>query len=477
MSTASSLIKWSKYIPFEPSPKQLAFLMLPQREALYGGGLGGGKSFALLMAALQYVDVPGYSGIILRKNITDLEQPKALLNLAHSWLDEWYPEVKFIPKDRAFLFPSGATLRFGFIGEVRTQDRYQGAEYHFVAFDELTQHIKADYEWMNTRIRRGACDKHPDFVKGCKPCEVSRLSAKIPLRLRGATNPGGIGHLWVKNRFSIQKNEAGHFVGMNPKRPFIQAFVADNPYLGQQEYVDALQDIDPVTRAVYLEGNWEVNEMGRFKQDWAQYYRVRGDYYLLNEPILLKDCFIFSTVDPAASLKTGVAGISYKKDREASWSVISTWAITPNSDLIWLDIDRFQKEAPDIIKHMKRAYTKWKPAYFAIEQNGPGLPVCQLAERAGLPTKRITTIRDKVSNAGAAQNRMEAGKVWLPEEAFWRKDLEDELFNWTGQEHEMDDQIDTLSNAAHETASRFASHEMSELGIGMYTADAGPFWV
>jgi predicted phage terminase large subunit-like protein len=475
--SASSLLKWTKYIPVEPFAKQLAFLMLPHKEALYGGAVGGAKSITLLMGALQYVDIPGYSALILRKNLSDLRQPSALLKVAHDWLDGWAPEVKFIAQDHLFVFPSGATVGFGYIGELRTQDRYQGAEYHYIGFDELTQHIKGDYEWMLTRLRKRRCNIHPNYTPGCKFCEVSKLSSVVPLKLRGATNPGNVGHQWVKERFGIKKQEDGSFAGTNTDRPFIQAFVTDNPYLGQDDYIQTLQTLDPITRAQLLRGDWDVNEMGRFKPEWARYYKRKGDYYLLNKPHLLKDMFVFCTVDPAASLKTGIAGVTYKKDREPSWSVISTWGMTKNADLVWLDLDRFQSESPEVITRMKTMFRKWKPTYFAIEQNGPGLPIVQMAERSGLTTKRITTITDKIANAAQAQNRMSAGKVWIPDEAHWKEALLNELFNWTGQEHETNDQIDTLSNAAHETADRFAHLDREELGVGVYTADEAPFWV
>ena len=48
--------------------KQRAFLQLDCREAFFGGAAAGGKSEALLMGALQYVDVPGYAALILRKD-------------------------------------------------------------------------------------------------------------------------------------------------------------------------------------------------------------------------------------------------------------------------------------------------------------------------------------------------------------------------------------------------------------------------
>ena len=59
----------TKYIPYEPTPKQRAFLLMNDvKEVLYGGSAGGGKSVAQLMAALQFVDIPGYSAILLERH-------------------------------------------------------------------------------------------------------------------------------------------------------------------------------------------------------------------------------------------------------------------------------------------------------------------------------------------------------------------------------------------------------------------------
>ena len=72
--------------------------MLRHLEAFYGGAAGGGKSIALLMAALQYVDVPGYAAIIFRRSYADLSLPGALMDRAHEWLGStdavWHEQIK-----------------------------------------------------------------------------------------------------------------------------------------------------------------------------------------------------------------------------------------------------------------------------------------------------------------------------------------------------------------------------------------------
>ena len=78
--------KLTKYIPHKPTVKQAAFLLLPHIEAFYGGEPGGGKSDALLMGALQYVDVPGYAAILFRRTFQDLALPGALMDRSKDWL-------------------------------------------------------------------------------------------------------------------------------------------------------------------------------------------------------------------------------------------------------------------------------------------------------------------------------------------------------------------------------------------------------
>ena len=101
----------------EPTPKQRAFLLMNNtKEILYGGAAGGGKSVAQLMAALQYVDIPGYSAILFRKTYADLSLPGALIDMSKQWLMPFVEskEVKWSEKEKQYVFPSGAILIFCF---------------------------------------------------------------------------------------------------------------------------------------------------------------------------------------------------------------------------------------------------------------------------------------------------------------------------------------------------------------------------
>jgi predicted phage terminase large subunit-like protein len=227
----------TKYIPHQPTPRQADFLLCEGREAFYGGAAGGGKSDALLMAALQFADVDQYAAIIFRRTHADLALDGALMDRAADWLSQ--TDAKWKGQDKRWEFPSGASLTFGYMEHESNKFRYKSAEFQFVGFDELTQFSETQYRFMFSRLRR-------------------RQGAAVPLRMRGASNPGDVGHDWVKDRFLTHSKD----------RVFIPARIADNPHLDQTEYVQSLAELDPVTRAQMLKGDWDAYEGGMFRREW-----------------------------------------------------------------------------------------------------------------------------------------------------------------------------------------------------------------
>lgn len=249
------------YSPHTPTPPQAAFLKLGDlgvRDALYGGAAGGGKSDALLMAALQYVDVPGYAAIILRKTFADLSLPGAIMDRAKTWLAG--TDARWNDRDSRFTFPSTATLSFGYLQHANDRYRYASAEFQFIAFDELTQFPKPDFTFLFSRLRRpsGVADDNP--------------LAKVPLRMRAASNPGGIGHEWVKDRYIIRKpdpDDPEDTAARARSRIFIGAKLHDNPHVDQKAYIQNLQELDPFLRQQMLDGDWDADEPGDWVYDRA----------------------------------------------------------------------------------------------------------------------------------------------------------------------------------------------------------------
>lgn len=289
--TRHSLEVTRPFSPHAPGPKQKAFLELDGLEAFYGGAAGGGKSDALLLAALQYVDVPGYSAVIFRKTKTDLALADSIKARADSW---WMgTRAKWDAELNGYRFPTGvgqpdATISFGYLQHEQDKYRYQGAAWQFCGVDEIGQWSESAYRYLFSRLRR---------LKGMP----------VPLRMRSAGNPGGVGHEWVKKRFVAHAwtSDGADYkeylrrrrAGAQPWPPYlvsppsteamalarelgrraagavyVPAFAEDNPGLDIEEYRLSLVHLDPTERAQLEDGDWDAVASGEyFKPTYFQY--------------------------------------------------------------------------------------------------------------------------------------------------------------------------------------------------------------
>jgi hypothetical protein len=473
-------IPWNDtYIPHKPFPTQLQYLLLPHLDAFFGGAAGGGKSDVLLMGALQYVHVPGYSAILLRRTLTELKQPKALLNRAAEWLGN--TPCKYNGDEHTYYFPTkwpngkrgpDAMLQFGFLGDFQVEQRYQGAEYQYVGIDEAS-HFENDSAptYLFSRLRKNVCPTHklkkqldpatgkmenvPNYVDGCTMCNLYK---GLPIRFRIASNPGGPGHNWLKNRYKIEKKvyeENGvkkyRFVGMDKNKPFIPSKIEDNFFIDQRQYRTSLQELDDVRKKQLEDGDWDASPDSRFRMEDARYYKRRGDDYIELNGVSYsyRSLKIFGTTDIAATIKAGLIDQDVTKNGP-SFTVISIWGLTPDFHLIWLYMRRFRDEIPVVVDNIYDTWKIFKPEYVKIETNGVGLGAFQLARLKGVPVKENFKAKDKFENATNALYRMSKNRIWLPEEASWLKEATDEIFSWTGHPGMTDDIVDTLSDACND---------------------------
>jgi predicted phage terminase large subunit-like protein len=373
----------TKYIPYEPTVKQRAFLLMNDtREILYGGAAGGGKSVAQLMGALQFVDIPGYSAILFRKTYADLSLPGALIDLSKQWLMPFVDskEVKWSEKEKQYTFPSGATLNFGYLESDNDCYRYQGAEFQYIGMDECTHISPSNYRYMFSRLRK-------------------KKEMQVPLRFRATCNPGGMYGEYYYQRFFVEGAENG--------RIFIGAGLDDNPHLDAEAYKQALNELDPIEREQLLNGNWEIKANGDlFDRQWFQ--------IVPNHEV------------PAAVSRVrfwDLAGTDPKKrkgrnKREPDWSV--GFKLAHYQGLYWVeDIVRVQKK-PHELEEIIRATAEIDGHSCSIRmEQEPGssgiITIDHYARKVlnGYDFQGVLSTGSKVERARAASSAAQAGRVFI----------------------------------------------------------------
>lgn len=258
--------KQNKEVVFAPNPgPQTDFLASVEREVLFGGSAGGGKSYALLADPMRYFGNRNFNGIILRRTNDELRE---LIWKSQELYPKAYPGAKWQEKKSQWVFPSGAKLWMTYLERDEDVLRYQGQAFSYIAFDELTQH-SSPFAWNYMRSRLRTTDP------------------ELPLFMRATTNPGGPGHAWVKRmfidpapagkRFAATDIDTGDTL-MYPEshekagqplfyRRFIPATLKDNPYLMEDgQYEANLLSLPEMQRRQLLEGDWTIADGAAFPE-------------------------------------------------------------------------------------------------------------------------------------------------------------------------------------------------------------------
>ena len=225
---------------YQPFPRQTQFHLSPAKYRLFGGAAGPGKTKALLWEAiLQANEVAGCDTLLLRRTYPELEASL----LAHFRRDvprafyKSYNESKHV-----VTWKNGSTTRFGYCRNERDVYQYQGAEFLFIGLDELTHFTLKQWQFLTSRNR----------------CSVAGSSCGMA----GATNPGNIGHAWVKALWVDHQPPSGFertdlYEACDYE--FIRARIEDNPiYANDTEYRRTLETLPEHLRRAFLEGDWNV---------------------------------------------------------------------------------------------------------------------------------------------------------------------------------------------------------------------------
>ena len=247
--------------------KQMQFIRSTAFETLFGGAAGGGKSYAQLIDALVFaLTYPRSRQLMLRRTFPELRRSLIQVSL------DLYPSECAVYKESThrWIFSNQSIIEFGFCDSENDVTKYQSAEYDVIRFDELTHFTEFQFTYLLSRIRG---------VNG------------YPKQVKSSTNPGGVGHHWVKERY-IDRLIPGEESG---GRLFLPARVADNTFLMERDpdYISRLNMLDEQSRRALLNGEWDlfegqyfpefsrdihVREMPEIPPDWRRYLAI--DYGL-----------------------------------------------------------------------------------------------------------------------------------------------------------------------------------------------------
>lgn len=245
-------------IIWQPDPDnkpQIMFLEAPEEEVLFSGSRGSGKSDALIADPLRYVNNGNFKALIIRKTMKQLRE---LMSRARKMYLPAVPGTKWKEQEKLFVFPSGATIEFGYCDTDADADQYQGQQYCWLGIDEITQYAT-------------------DYILETIKQSLRSTDPTLSIQVRATTNPNGPGHRWVKQRW-IERGKSGEKIVINIMtdfgmqtitRKWIHSVTQDNSILMKHDprYLASLSSIQNETlRRQWLFGDWDAAEGVAFSE-------------------------------------------------------------------------------------------------------------------------------------------------------------------------------------------------------------------
>ena len=235
-------------------------------EVLYGGAAGGGKSHLERCAAILWcLQIPGLQVYIFRREFPDLyknhmEGPSGFPSLLAPLVNSGHVKINYSANQIKFY--NGSKIHLCHCKHEKDVYGYQGAEIHVLIIDELTHFTESMYRYLRGRVRMAGIVL-PEWAVGLFP------------RILCGTNPGGVGHNWVKQTWvdmlkplevKLMDDDEGGFL-----RQYIPAKMTDNPTLLRDDpkYLQRLEGLgNPALIKAMRDGDWNIVAGGALDDVW-----------------------------------------------------------------------------------------------------------------------------------------------------------------------------------------------------------------
>jgi len=244
-------IKLDDLLHFTEKQNEARKAALSHRYTLYGGAMAGGKSYWLrwmLVALLVRWAQKGHRSVEVGLFCEDYPTLKdRQLSKIGSEFPPWLGALHgdHAQHGRCYILADeygGGIIKFRNLDD---PSKYQSAEFAAIAVDELTKNTEDVFQDLRNRLRwPGISD----------------------IRFLAATNPGGIGHSWVKKHwldriFDENETEPEEF-------HYVRALAQDNPHI-DKSYLKQLESLPTDKRRAYLEGDWDIFK-GQYFTEWRK---------------------------------------------------------------------------------------------------------------------------------------------------------------------------------------------------------------
>lgn len=280
--------------------------------------------------------------LIIRRSSGELTE---LIDKTNSIYPTLYPGAKYNQSKMTWTFPSGATLRFGFLEKTSDWQQYIGQPYTYIGFDEVQlQKTPEGFDKLRSRLRS---------------------AEGLPCFIRCTANPGGAS--WVKERFIDPAVPGESFEDLGLSYKFIQSKLTDNPHLANSgQYLKMLESLpSEAQRRQLIEGDWEVNEDSFFLFDRTENLVKTGNYPPLSWPIISSLDYGYN--DPASCLWASIDPEDGSLHVYRELEMIKTIAVDWGREILRIEADANEMYSPSAGRVIDASLFK------VTGQSGPGI--------------------------------------------------------------------------------------------------------